>query len=146
MHTILKSGEKIKAVREARGLTQADFGRIIGIAGNYVGMIERGEKKASEKVIRQVKTLFGVSSTWWETGEGDIFANKFRQFADRLNEKPPAYPDLTPSTPGDLYKQVLKRAVDNMLDGIDVDKQEEFVAKALLFFQEQKQKQKKDRD
>lgn len=39
--------EDIKNFRERMGLTQAAFGRLIGVSRNYVYYLERGERKPS---------------------------------------------------------------------------------------------------
>jgi DNA-binding transcriptional regulator YiaG len=42
------TAKEIKALREELQLTQADFGKRLGVSGNYIWMLEAGKKKPSE--------------------------------------------------------------------------------------------------
>jgi len=51
-------GKKIKQVREAKNLTQAELANLAGINVNYFAMIERGEVNFTfDKLFRIIKAL-----------------------------------------------------------------------------------------
>ncbi len=57
----LKSlGQKIKGLRNKRGLSQVELAVIVGISSSYVGSIEQGLRhpslKVLEKIARALKT------------------------------------------------------------------------------------------
>lgn len=64
--------QRIKAVRKAKKLTQAEFGQRIGVKGNTVTNYETGLRMPSETVIRSICREFHVSERWLRTGEGDM--------------------------------------------------------------------------
>lgn len=64
--------QRIKAIRRARKLTQAEFGRRIGVKGNTVTNYETGLRMPSEAVIRSICREFNVSERWLRTGEGEM--------------------------------------------------------------------------
>lgn len=64
--------QRIKAIRKARKLTQAEFGRRIGVKGNTVTNYETGLRMPSEAVIRSICREFSISERWLRTGEGEM--------------------------------------------------------------------------
>ena len=56
--------DRIKDVRTSVGLTQADFGSIIGISGPSVSQWEHGYTKPDERSIRLICKEFGVNYGW----------------------------------------------------------------------------------
>jgi transcriptional regulator with XRE-family HTH domain len=68
-------GERLKRVREDRGLTQRDIA-VPGVSAQYVSKIERGQRTASVKALRKLAPALGVSARFLETGhdltEGEI--------------------------------------------------------------------------
>lgn len=72
----METKDKFRRIREAKRLTQAEFGKLLDVAGNYIGMIERGDKNPSDKLITALKVTFSISPSWWENGEGEMFEEK----------------------------------------------------------------------
>ena len=68
--------DRIKEIRKAAGLSQADFGSRVGISFAAVSNIERYINTPSEQTIRAICSEFGISRTWLETGEGDMYAKQ----------------------------------------------------------------------
>ena len=64
--------QRIKAIRKARKLTQAEFGQRIGVKGNTVTNYETGLRMPSEAVIRSICREFNISERWLRTGEGEM--------------------------------------------------------------------------
>ena len=75
-------GEKMKAVRKAKGLTLLKVATALGLKSTgHLSQIERGEKEPSETLQNHFKLTFSISENWWARGEGEIFTDKFKQFA-----------------------------------------------------------------
>ena len=54
-------GNKIRAYREAMGVTQAELASFLGMEQSHVSKIESGERTVSATVLEQLSALFGVS-------------------------------------------------------------------------------------
>lgn len=63
-HDPLTVGEKMKAVREARGLTQADVAKQLGIAQAHISRLEKGKAKPSGQLIKLFAQTFAVPEKW----------------------------------------------------------------------------------
>lgn len=55
-------GEKIHNFRRAKGLRQEDLAEKTDLTPNYIGMIERGEKKPSLETFVKIANALGVSA------------------------------------------------------------------------------------
>ena len=64
---------RIKELRKSRGMTQAEFGEVIGVKANTITTYETGARTPSDAVVRSICREFGVSETWLRTGEGDMY-------------------------------------------------------------------------
>lgn len=78
--------KRLKAVRKALGLTQAEFGARVNLKQNTIAAIECG-RSTSDQTIRVICDGFGISKEWIETGEGDMFAIPDTVPLDTLAEK-----------------------------------------------------------
>ncbi|MCI6739220.1 MAG: helix-turn-helix domain-containing protein [Bacteroidales bacterium] len=65
--------ERIKQVRKACGLKQAEFADRIGVKPSTVTSYETGLRVPSDTVIFSICREFRVSETWLRTGEGEMF-------------------------------------------------------------------------
>ena len=65
---------RIKQIRESQTppLTQEQFGKRVGLSRNFVWMLERGEREASDRTIRDICKEFRVNETWLRTGAGEM--------------------------------------------------------------------------
>lgn len=67
--------ERFKAVRLALSLSQEAFGDKIGIKGSGISNIESGIRSVSERHVRLLCSVYGVSENWLRTGDGEMFAS-----------------------------------------------------------------------
>lgn len=56
-------GQKIKKLREARGLTQVELAVIINISPVYVGFIENGRRRPSLRTLERLARALKVSAS-----------------------------------------------------------------------------------
>jgi len=57
-------GERIRKARQLRGLTQLQLSEMCGLASSYVGIIERGTKKASIDTVARVANALNVATDY----------------------------------------------------------------------------------
>ena len=68
--------ERIKAIRKASGLNQANFGAKIGIGMSAVSLLESGTNNPSDQTLKLICSEFGINRHWLETGEGDMIDSR----------------------------------------------------------------------
>jgi len=86
-------GERLRRLRDARGLTQRDLSSA-GVSAQYISRIEHGNRNPSVKALRKLAAKLGVSAEALESGQ-DSAAAELRAFrltdaelALRLGEEP----------------------------------------------------------
>ena len=65
--------DRIKELRKNKKLTQAEFGKRIGVKGNTITTYENGSRVPSEAVIKSICRVFNVNENWLRTGRGDPY-------------------------------------------------------------------------
>ena len=65
--------DRILELRKSLKLNQTDFGKRIGVSRGVINNIDLSLVPAKPLLIDQICKEFGVSQTWLETGEGDMF-------------------------------------------------------------------------
>jgi transcriptional regulator with XRE-family HTH domain len=61
MKSNINLGERIKELRKAQGMTQAEFASEIGVASLHISNVERGKKRLSQRKLEIVCTRFCIS-------------------------------------------------------------------------------------
>ena len=56
-----KFGKKVRTLRNERGVSQEELGRIAKLHRTYIGMIERGEKNITLENVEKISDALGVS-------------------------------------------------------------------------------------
>ena len=56
--------ERLKKLRNIKGITQQDFSEMIGMSVEMVGKMERGANSLSIQTALKIKDVFGVSLDW----------------------------------------------------------------------------------
>lgn len=80
-------GERIKLLRKAKKLTQADFGDKIGLKAGAIGMYENNLRNVSEQSITLIAQVFNVNEEWLRTGTGKMYAENDESIVRELIEK-----------------------------------------------------------
>jgi len=65
-------GSRLKEVRKAYNLTQAQFAKEIAISQTHVSKIEKDVEHPSSSLIRLISTKFNVDETWLTVGVGGM--------------------------------------------------------------------------
>lgn len=71
--------DRIKQIRKAEGLTQAEFAKKLNLSRNFVNLVENGSREASGRTISDITRCFGYSEKWIKTGEGDMYEPKTKE-------------------------------------------------------------------
>lgn len=80
-------GERIRQVRRDKKMNQTDFGKTISVSQNYLSAIEKNDNLATDKIIKLICLIYGVSEDWLRNGEGPMYSaedsdsERFRQAA-----------------------------------------------------------------
>ena len=70
---------RVKQVREALGLSQAEFSKKVRLGLGTIKNIEGDRIKPNPRYFDQIAEACGVSIIWLETGEGEMFRKMTRR-------------------------------------------------------------------
>jgi transcriptional regulator with XRE-family HTH domain len=70
--------DRIKEVRKNAGMTQGQFGGVIGVAQTTIAGYENGSREIPNSAILSICREFGVNEVWLRTGAGEMYAGKSR--------------------------------------------------------------------
>ena len=80
-------GERLKHVRKALNLKQADLGARIGLSQPTIGMYEKETRPLTERVISQLVSEFHINEEYLRHGTGDMFINRQPDLVRQLSEE-----------------------------------------------------------
>lgn len=66
----MEQHERIKKVRKAFNLTMEQFGERIGVAKSTISNIEKGNRNATDHMIKSICREYNVNEDWLRTGSG----------------------------------------------------------------------------
>lgn len=72
-------GTRVKKVRLRKGISQEQFGEIIGIKKAAVSKIENGENSLSKGNLLAICRRFNVNKEWLINGNGEMFTPKSKE-------------------------------------------------------------------
>lgn len=64
---------RLKQIRKEQHLTQAEFGKRIGLKGNYIYILESATQPITDNVVTNVCREFGIREEWLRTGNGEMY-------------------------------------------------------------------------
>jgi len=70
--------KRLKELRKALKMTQAEFAAKLEMAQNSYSKIELGDNSLTEKNIFLICLIFSVNETWLRTGEGEMFDTELK--------------------------------------------------------------------
>lgn len=62
-------GQKLKALRQARNLKQADLGEGIGISASAIGMYEQGRREPDRRTLLKICRFFDITEAYFQREE-----------------------------------------------------------------------------
>ena len=80
-------GTRVKKVRLRKGISQEQFGEIIGIKKAAVSKIENGENSLSKGNLLAICRQFNVNKEWLINGNGEMFTPKSKEDEIRISMK-----------------------------------------------------------
>ena len=108
-------GERLRAVRQARGLTLTALADLAGCTHSYLSQIENSKKEPSRPLVTALASKLVLSETWLLTGEGP------RELAV------PDTPDASALLPASLRRQY-EQICQAMQAGVDAQELGELLA------------------
>lgn len=72
----MSTGQRIKELRKSIKLSQTDFAAKINLKQSAVGMVERGLRHPTDRMISDICRVYGCSENWLRTGEGSMYEEK----------------------------------------------------------------------
>lgn len=66
-------GERIKKIRSDAGLTQKEFGEVVGVGRLYVSSLEIGQAQPGKARLFVIADKFNVNLEWLQTGNGEPY-------------------------------------------------------------------------
>ncbi|GLC87978.1 helix-turn-helix domain-containing protein [Lysinibacillus piscis] len=87
---------RIKEIRNALNMNQAEFAQHLGLGQSTLAMIEVGKRTFSDKHIKIICATFNINEAWLRTGEGEMFnsslyENELIKIFDSLNPETQQY-------------------------------------------------------
>lgn len=77
--------DRIKIVRESLGLSQAEFGEKLSLERSAISLIERKQRNATERCIKDICREFSVDYMWLTTGDGEMFVESDDDFMEKID-------------------------------------------------------------
>jgi len=65
--------ERVKELRKALGMTQAEFGKRIEVTAGAIYFLEQGINRVNPRIVTVICKAFGVNRNWLVDGRGGMF-------------------------------------------------------------------------
>lgn len=81
--------ERIRTIREEKGLSRKAFGEILGVSGDVINNIESNRLKRPEQkkpIYKLICEKFDINEKWLRTGEGEMFLPVEDDIAEYVSE------------------------------------------------------------
>lgn len=85
-NSVASIGERVKKLRKAKKLTQAQLAEKLELTQGYIGHLESGRNHPTLDQIMNMAIIFDCNMIWLATGEGEMFVQ---------DEPPKLNPDLS---------------------------------------------------
>jgi transcriptional regulator with XRE-family HTH domain len=68
--------QRIKRLREAIGISQREFSKLLSLSAGYISGVEINSRSVNDRLVKQIVSEFGVNEDWLLTGKGQMFIQK----------------------------------------------------------------------
>ena len=75
---------RISLVRKHLKMTQASFGKSLGVSRDVIANLESGRVSPNDTFIQLLCSKYSVNETWLRTGDGEMFSGPERSLVERL--------------------------------------------------------------
>jgi transcriptional regulator with XRE-family HTH domain len=72
MEGVIPLNERLKLIRESKGMNQSDFAKLLGMGQSTLAMMEVGKRDILDRHIKTICSICGVSEEWFRTGKGEM--------------------------------------------------------------------------
>lgn len=79
--------ERIRFIREDKGLSRAAFGQRIGVSGDVINNLERGRVDIKEHIVKLICSEFNVNEKWLREGIEPMFTESTTFSLDEFVKK-----------------------------------------------------------
>ena len=80
-------GERLRLIRKALNLKQAEFGSRIGLSQPTIGMYEKETRPITERVISQLISEFHINEEYLRHGTGEMFVSQAPKLVRELSQE-----------------------------------------------------------
>ena len=82
----MKIGEKLKSIRKNKGLTQAEFGNLVGLSEITIRRYEKGERTPTVEVISQISKALDIPTSDFFNEDDTIKSKANKRFYKNAND------------------------------------------------------------
>ena len=83
----MTENERVKEVREVKGLTMERFGERLGVTKVAISNIEKGNRSLTDQMCRAICREFDVNEEWLRDGTGEMFKQGYSEQLTALAAK-----------------------------------------------------------
>ena len=80
-------GKRIQNIRENMGMTKEEFAKLLGITGQYLGMVERGKCYLSIEKLKILCDISHMSADYILFGKDDNLPNNTKKILSEFNDE-----------------------------------------------------------
>ena len=117
----MRISERLKTIREAKGLSQKQFAETLGTALTRISEYERDKVKPTTEILTKLAEIHGININWLLTGNGDMFIKEEKKSNTKANEIIEAYEKL----PEDKQKYYYFKIIADSLEPITKTEKQE---------------------
>lgn len=104
----MSTNQRVKAIRQELGLSQAKFAKAICISNGYLAGIELENRNVNDRLIKLICVTFHVNEEWIRTGEGEMFLEVSNSLIDLAVD---TFKKLKPE-----YQEYILKQMDQLLE------------------------------
>lgn len=78
---------RVKEIRKRKGLSQAAFGKCLGVSRDVINNIENSRVELSEVMLKAICGEFSINESWLRTGNGEVFAEDDNVLLSQLSRQ-----------------------------------------------------------
>lgn len=80
-------GERVKALRQSRKMTQKEFAEQLGMTAVWQSSVEVGRHQLSADTMKDMRLKFGVSYAYLIEGSGEMYEKDLQSKIDELKKE-----------------------------------------------------------